>query len=64
MCRLAGVSRAGFYRRWEERAPDESAMALRDAVQRVALQHRSYGCRRIAAAGMGREPLAGARHHP
>jgi len=49
MCRLAGVSRAGFYRRWEERAPDESAMALRDAVQRVALQHRSYGCRRIAA---------------
>ena len=49
MCRLAGVSRAGFYRHWEERAPDEAAMALRDAVQRAALVHRSYGCRRIAA---------------
>jgi transposase InsO family protein len=48
MCRLAGVSRAGFYR---DTAPlpvrcDESG--LRDAVQRTALAWPAYGSRRIA----------------
>jgi putative transposase len=49
MSRLAGVSRAGFYRQWEAEAPAEAKMVLRDAVQRAALEHRSYGCRRLAA---------------
>ena len=34
MCELTAVSRAGFYRHWEEKAPTEAEMALRDAIQR------------------------------
>jgi putative transposase len=49
MCELAQVSRASFYRGWEEQAPGEAETALRDLVQRQALAHRSYGYRRIAA---------------
>jgi transposase InsO family protein len=49
MCALAQVSRAGYYRHWRERAPREEETDLRDAVQRVALAHRRYGHRRIAA---------------
>jgi len=49
-CDLAGVSRAGFYRHWEEHAPDEMEMELRDAMQRVALDNRFYGYRRVTAA--------------
>jgi putative transposase len=48
MCELAVVSRASFYRVWEQKAPSEAEMALRDAVQRTALGHRSFGYRRIA----------------
>lgn len=47
MCGLAGVSRASFYRGWEEKAPSEAEVALRDAVQRMALAHRDHGYRRI-----------------
>jgi putative transposase len=47
MCELAGVSRASFYRDWEQKAPSEAEMALRDAVQSTALAHRHYGYRRI-----------------
>ena len=47
MCELAGVSRASFYRDWEQKAPSEAEMALRDAVQRTALAHRDHGYRRI-----------------
>jgi putative transposase len=49
MCELAQVSRASFYRGWEEQAPGEAETALRDLIQRQALAHRSYGYRRIAA---------------
>ena len=48
MCDLARVSRAGFYRHWEEKEPNGAEMALRDAIQRAALLHRYYGYRRIA----------------
>ncbi|MEA3142277.1 MAG: putative transposase [Gammaproteobacteria bacterium] len=48
MCRLAGVSRAGYYRRWQASAPREEETAARDAIQRVALENRHYGYRRIA----------------
>lgn len=47
MCELAGVSRASFYRDWEQKAPSEAEVALRDAVQRTALAHRDHGYRRI-----------------
>lgn len=47
MCELAGVSRASFYRNWEEREPTAAEMELRDRVQRLALAHRYYGYRRI-----------------
>ena len=43
MCQLAVVSRASFYRHWEQAAPDEAEVALRDAIQRAAVQHRFYG---------------------
>jgi putative transposase len=47
MCELAQVSRASFYRHWEQTAPSEAEMALRDAVQRAAIGNRYYGYRRI-----------------
>lgn len=47
MCELAGVSRASFYREWEQKVPGAAEMALRDAVQRTALAHRNHGYRRI-----------------
>jgi putative transposase len=47
MCELAGVSRASFYRHWEQQEPTEAEMVLRNAVQRAALAHRHYGYRRI-----------------
>ena len=49
MCALARESRAGYYRHWQASAPREEEMALRDAIQRLALAHRHYGYRRIGA---------------
>ena len=49
MCALAGVSRAGYYRRWRASAPRQEETAVRDAIQRVVLANRRYGYRRIAA---------------
>ncbi len=47
MCRLAQVSRAGFYRRWQQREPGSEETELRAEVQRIALTHRrNYGYRR------------------
>jgi len=43
------VSRASFYRDWEQKAPSEAEVALRDAVQRIALAHRDHGYHRITA---------------
>jgi putative transposase len=47
MCELARVSRAGFYREWQQGAPSEAEMAIRSAVQAAALRYRRYGYRRI-----------------
>jgi len=47
MCHTAGVSRASYYRRWRKREPAEEQVALRDAIQRLAIQNRHYGYRRI-----------------
>ena len=49
MCKLTDVSRAGFYRHFMEKQPSEAEMLLRDAIQKAALAHRSYGYRRITA---------------
>jgi transposase InsO family protein len=49
MCALAGVSRASYYRSWRASAPRREETEARDAVQRLALGHRHYGHRRIAA---------------
>jgi putative transposase len=44
-CRLAGVSRAGYYRYWQASAPRQEETALRDEIQRLSLAHRFYGYR-------------------
>ena len=48
MCALAGLSRAGYYRHWRASAPREEAIGICDAIQRIALEHRHYGYRRIS----------------
>jgi transposase InsO family protein len=50
LCELAGVSRASYYRRWKRSAPAEAEAELRDRLQRICLQHRAYGYRRVQAA--------------
>lgn len=47
MCRLAAVSRAGFYRQSGAAGVGCEEVELHDAVQRVALEWPSYGSRRI-----------------
>jgi transposase InsO family protein len=50
MCQLAGVSRSGFYRSLQERAPVEEDMEVRNVIQQIAVEHRRrYGYRRISA---------------
>jgi transposase InsO family protein len=48
-CRAAQVSRAGFYRSFDEHTPRQAETERRDRIQRVALEHRFYGYRRVAA---------------
>jgi putative transposase len=48
-CDLARVSRAGFYRSYDEHEPRQADMTLRDAIQRIALENRFYGYRRVRA---------------
>jgi hypothetical protein len=48
LCRMASVSRAGFYRHWQEHEPRVEETAVRDQVQKIALAHRgNYGYRRV-----------------
>ena len=47
MCQLVEVSRAGFYRASAVAAVPPDEVALRDQVQRVALEWPCYGSRRI-----------------
>ena len=50
LCRLAQVSRAGFYR-WQQAPPPavDPDVDLRDEIQRIALESPSYGWPRITA---------------
>ena len=48
MCQLAQVSRAGYYRFLQGRAPVEEDMILRSAIQQIVLENRGlYGYRRV-----------------
>jgi putative transposase len=50
MCHLAQVSRAGFYRHLQDRAPAQEDMEVRSTIQAIAVEHRRrYGYRRITA---------------
>jgi transposase InsO family protein len=42
LCGLAKVSRAGYYRHWQGSAPRAEQTAVRDAIQRVALENRVH----------------------
>jgi transposase InsO family protein len=44
---LAGVSRVGYYRHWHASAPRQEETAVRDEIQRLSLDNRHYGYRRI-----------------
>jgi putative transposase len=51
MCMLAEVSRAGFYRWLQKKEPAAEEIAVRAAIQELAVEHhRHYGHRRITAA--------------
>ena len=47
MCEAAVVSRASYYRNWRKREPKQEELALRDAIQRLAVKDRRCGYRRI-----------------
>jgi putative transposase len=48
-CRGAGLSRAGFYRHYEEHEPRQSDVELRNAIQKIVIENRFYGYRRVTA---------------
>jgi len=48
MCRLAGVSQAGFYRHWKQHEPRAEQTELRAKMHEIVLAHRrNYGYRRV-----------------
>ena len=48
MCRLGQVSRAGFYRHWQQREPRVEQTDLRARMQQIVLANRrNYGYRRV-----------------
>jgi putative transposase len=49
LCKLAGLSRASYYRRFEVRAPREADVELTGHIQLLSLRYRFYGYRRITA---------------
>jgi len=48
-CRRVPLSRAGFYRHWQEHEPEQADVELRDAIHKIALANRFYGYRRVTA---------------
>jgi putative transposase len=49
LCKLTGLSRASYYRRFEVRAPREADVELTSHIQLLSLRYRFYGYRRITA---------------
>jgi transposase InsO family protein len=54
MCEVAGFSRAGYYRFLDPVKPAPMDMALRDEMQKIALEWPSYGSRRMTRELKGR----------
>jgi putative transposase len=48
-CDAAHLSRAGFYRHFEEHAPRQAETELRGKLHQICLDHRCYGSRRVTA---------------
>jgi transposase InsO family protein len=49
MCELGKVSRAGYYRGWQQEAPQEERTEVQSRIQEIALAHRgNYGYRRVS----------------
>ena len=48
LCALGGVSRAGYYRHFGPHPAKRDDADLRDLIQKIALDNRCYGYRRIA----------------
>jgi putative transposase len=48
MCAQASVSRAGYYRSFRQAEPGLEEAQLRDAIQKIAIENRHYGYRRVA----------------
>lgn len=46
-CQITGLSRAGFYRHYEEHEPRQADVELRDAIHKVVIGNRFYGYRRV-----------------
>lgn len=46
-CRMTELSRAGFYRMYEEHEPRQADVELRDAIHKVVIENRCYGYRRV-----------------
>jgi putative transposase len=49
LCGLAGLPRATYYRHLAGRRGETAECELRDLIQRICLQHRFYGYRRVTA---------------
>lgn len=47
MCEVAGFSRAGYYRFQNPAATSADDMPVRDEIQKIAVEHPSYGSRRL-----------------
>jgi putative transposase len=46
-CDAARISRAGFYRHFDEHLPRQADTELRQQIQKICLDHRCYGSRRV-----------------
>ena len=66
-CEIARVSRAGFYRHYDEHEPRQADVVLRDLIQQIAsgesLLRLSPRDRRIGPPGSGGEPQARVAAH-
>ncbi len=49
MCHHLAISRLSFYRYWQQSAPAEADTAIRERLQRLALQYPHCGYRRLTA---------------
>jgi len=57
LCRLAGVSRATYYRFWRNSAPRAHDTTVRDAIQRLALAHGPHRGYRLITFQLSQEGL-------